>query len=302
MDKSEKQFRLSQSAKWELPVFFNNDQLAGELLSICANANIKKPFEIAYGAPRSAWSGGRPPRILHELTESEVHDYFSLYKRHNVTCYYTFSKYNISCSDLANPYCNMLLNVASQYGGGVIVSNDLLRQYIKEKYPEMPIIASVIKPTFETEYKETHEYYINLLNAYDYVVPLPEFLTELDHAKQLCEYAEHIIVLANQTCLKKCPHAQNHYSFYEDEANLQKGNFFAAPCRRDKLNINSFQNRIHFSINHLNKLENIGFTNFKLQGRNLDPEGILEYIGNYIFEPTGVFMDIKHILLNRINK
>lgn len=280
---------------WRVPALFNNDRVTLKLLYICQKLGLEKPFHAVYGAPQTIFSGGRNSIIKKRLSKNEIESYFKAYNDYGIKCYLTFSKWQISQKDLDDEYANIFLSLLDKYQGGVIISNELLYEYIRLKYPHITIVASVIKPTFECHDHGSIEYYLNLLKKYDRIVPRPEFILDENNLLQLKEYASKIELLVNQSCLSDCPYARNHYLHYENSFSYQT--HFALPCLLEKEKLDAIHYTTNLPLNYLKKLQKNGFQNFKLQGRNIYIDEYVDMLGMYIFDPTGSFQTIKRLLL-----
>ena len=127
-----------------------------------------------YGAPQLRWNSGRliintynDIHTLHEI-ENEI---FEATKR-GITPLITMSNNSMSKEDLGDNKSNEVLKIARDYNAGVIISSDLLYEYIKEYYPSISIHASVIKTAFEN--KRDNSYYSSLSGKYSYYVVNPD--------------------------------------------------------------------------------------------------------------------------------
>lgn len=290
-------YNFETMPNWRIPALFNNDRVTLKLLYICKKLGLEKPFSSVYGSTKTVFSGGRNSIIERKLTEKEIEAYFKAYDDYGVQCYLTFSKWNISEKDLGDEYANIYLKLLNKYKGGVIISSDLLYDYIKTYYPNIIIVASVIKPTFECNDQGSVEYYHNLIKKYDRIVPKPEFILEEKNIIQLKQFADKVELLVNQSCLADCPYAKSHYIYYENSS-LTNPNRFILPCLKEKEKLASINHTINLPMKYLKKLQTNGFNNFKLQGRNTYIDEYVDMLGIYIFDPTGTFQAIKRILLS----
>ena len=188
---------------------------------------------------------------------------------------------------------NSLLSVLNKnnkeltYKNGVIVANDNIAAYIKEKYPNLQLINSVIRPAIDVGWgKETVEYYNHFLNIYDLVVistgkALDDtFVKELKHKKK-------IEVIVNSRCALNCQLAAEHYNNIANEA-LKKGNNVS---EIDKVNNKCYEIRknnlfigSNLTVKQVQHLLNLGITNFKLEGREWQDGVLLRDLGDYIFD------------------
>ncbi len=253
--------------------------------------------------------GGRVPQI-DTITEKELFSIIEEYNSRNISCFFTFSNYRIEKEHLTdyigNLVCKVLDSIQSnsqkQVNNGLIISSDMLSEYVKNKYPDIKQAASVIKPTYEIpQYNETPDYYNKLCEKFDSVCIQPEFNTNKKFLKEL-KYKNKIELMVNQTCLQKCPLAQLHYDrsvkYTIDDNEATKRNHF---CNKKVRNIYSIYERVNNSSEQIDEMIKLGFYNLKLKGRGVSPYTFLSSIvGRYIFSPTGYFPLIEDHILNRL--
>lgn len=266
------------NVEWALPFLFGYDI---ELISIVKLLkDLETPFKFnSFGTLKSKWSGGRISVVKHQ-DAGFVKRLFSHLVNIGVTPSLTFTNHNISKEDLNDPFCNYILDLAQDLNCNLILSSDLLFDYIKNKYPSAKCTASVIKPIFEFQTpskiksydcEEEINFYNNLLEKYDKVVLRPEFVKyhfKKNHPK--IKNIPKIEILVNQICAVNCPLAIEHYKHIENvETNKNKERYFN--CYLNKINLspqealfpNLFLNREE--MNDL--VYNIGVKHLKMQGR-----------------------------------
>lgn len=101
----------------------------------------------AYGSfAHCIWNGGR---TLHgdKVTEDDVYNTMTLYNSLGIRFRLTFTNSFVTEEHLNDEYANMILDVASESGiNEVLVNNDIIENYIKNKYPgKFEFIQSVTK-------------------------------------------------------------------------------------------------------------------------------------------------------------
>ena len=246
--------------------------------------------------------GGRPPQKLN-TSETELIKTIEEYNKRNISCHFTFSNYNITKDLLGDLNGNLVLKALSKldFDNGIIVSCDLLSDYIKEKYPQIKQISSVIRPHYEyPNYDESPEYYNSLCERFDKVCIRPEFNTNEKFLKKL-KYKNKIELMVNQLCFKKCPIAKTHY----DRSVMQSINDIEIYkrihfCDKKSQDIKTIDQRMNNSNEQITRLIKLGFNNLKLKGRGASPQTLLSsLIGRYVFDPTGYFPAIEDYLLNK---
>jgi hypothetical protein len=105
-----------------------------------------------------------------------------------------------------------------------------------------------------------------------------------------------IDIIVNSCCVYKCPFSIKHYDrtvAMENElienSKIMCNDRFISPV---SLHYNNF-----ISNGEIDKLIKLGFTNFKLNGRNTSPILFIHIIGTYIFDCSGVFQYLLNYMV-----
>lgn len=285
-----------ENIQWKVPSLFNNDEAVLLLDEMCSDLGLRQPIQSVYGSVRCSWSGGRTSEWK-DIDKNQAVEMISKHNKRGISCCFTFSNYYVTKDELDDKIGNLLLDVASKgdMQNYAIVSSDVLTDYIKKKYPNIKLIASMLKPVYEIDnYQDTPEYYNNLCNVYDKVVIRPDFNFDDKFLKKL-KYKNKIEILANQACMQSCVISRKHYDLFADiEAGKEPEN--KGFCNAEMRKLESIYKTTLLTNEDMVRMINLGFTNFKLRGRSLSPSLLLDAIGLCIFEPTGVFQNIKRLM------
>lgn len=226
------------------------------------------------------WGGGRfTRRFDFSLKESarRVQQYNDIGIGFNVA----FNNTLLTEEDLDDQYCNWFLEQCHREGNGVIVASELLRKYIKDKYPRYKIIASICHD------RKDLEFYKEALNNYDIVVLHPDLGRDLELVKQLD--TSRIEVLANEYCVTNCKWRTEHYKKISESVKSNIVFLFDDPeaneCIPEKLGVGR-RGTLVLEPNEINKLYGLGITHFKLQGREGLWNPLLMAIRKYIEQDT----------------
>lgn len=293
-------------ASWKIPALFCNDWGALRLLEICSELGVDRPFDIVYGAPHSAWSGGRPSAVREQLDEERLRRQFQAYRYFGVRCALTLSRLQVEKAAYGDAYCNLLLRLAQEYGGEVILFDDGLAAYIKQKHPELKVIASLNKAMSDLQpgIPEETAYYRKLLELYDEVVIRSEYAMRDDCMQNLSDVADRVEVIVNQFCKPNCPCVYRHVKDLQDWSDrgcVGEGQ----PCYhlaeasdiRRRLEDNLF-----ISDGRIAELCEAGFTRMKIAGRNSPLPMLLDSLADYLFEPTGAISHIKRAIVREFKQ
>lgn len=226
--------------------------------------NIKE----IYGSPNLLWNGGR---VLHKVENIAFEEELKKVSAANLQACIIFSNPRITEAMLKDEACNELLELAFKYNAKFIVSSDLLLAYIKEKYPEANIKISLIKISLENT-ENSLAYYKNLEEKFENYVLHPDDNLNFDLLKKLDK--NKIEILLNERCAVNCPNRTKHYldiakeqaSFLSQE---HKKSTFLNCCDfiPEIKQLSHNKKNISLSLKDVNKIYDLGYRNFKLQGR-----------------------------------
>lgn len=187
------------------------------------NKNYKKyksynSITVYDGILNCQWNGGRPnDTTLLNLSEIDIQK--EEYYKMGWGISLVFSNPKIDLSDETGL---ILLDKFHREGNGIILTNESLRQFLREKYPKYKLTYSITGgPGRGTLGDEEIKFYSEKIKLYDILVPrleanLDSRLSELDVSK--------IEILLNDNCVYNCRHFREHYDSIAgvNEKQLQK--------------------------------------------------------------------------------
>ncbi len=238
-----------------------------------------------YGAPADCiWGGGRVG-----FGEEDPNDVASLLKEYGISARLTFSNSLIRKEHLQDKKCNKLCKIFSSNSSvlnGVILTSDLLLNYIKEKYKDFYFVSSTTKVL-----REFSEFENELNRAeVNYVVPDFRLNKDFEKLKLLTnEQKNKVEFLCNECCSfgcmdrKKCYENVSRKSLGEDmedhicqSPNAQNGYRFS----------DAMKNPGFIGVEDIKEvyLPN-GFSNYKIEGRSLGSAIVLEFLLYYMTKP-----------------
>lgn len=286
---------------WKVPLFMNNDWIALKILKNCRRLGVHRPFDIVYGAPLCSWAGGRPSAIRLKLTEAQIEEYFRAYDEYGVTVALTFSRLDIPQKELGDPYCNKIIEIAERHHAQAIIANDALLNHVKREYPLITTIASLDKVMCELkeDFSAEMEYYRRLFESFDEVVVRCECALDNSRITQLRDVANRVEIIVNQVCMPDCKFCYEHISSMEalNDSDYRGGAPHACFYERDAKDYATWLKRnLMIPESRIEELASMEFTKMKLAGRNAPQQKALDTLERYIFEPTGVFWNMKNVL------
>lgn len=237
-----------------------------------------------YGAPCDCiWGGGRVG-----FGDADPEKVLALVKEYGISPRLTFSNSLLTEEHLADRKCNALCVMFEKSGnvpGGIIISSDLLLEYIRNKYPGFYFVSSTTKVL--TDIRDC----IDELDReeFRYVVPdfrlnkvLPECgLTEKQKAK--VEY------LCNECCWFDCYDRKNCYENVSRKSlgeGVEDHVCISPDAERGYRFSDAMKNPGFIGIRDIREtyLPN-GFHHFKIEGRGLGSAIVLEFLLYYMTKP-----------------
>lgn len=228
------------------------------------------------GINKCRWNGGRINRDIY-YNDGLINYYYSK----GISIALTFTNHNIDLSDETG---NHLLEKFHREGNSIILVNDSLREYIRERFPKYDLIYSITGmgllniPLQDSDISV----YKDLENKYDWIVPRFEHIfdpraNELDKSKWE--------VMVNDTCVYKCKYFDEHFKAIANENTA--GRPYSAEveeCWIPKFNpdIESRYNCMDIDEDHLQKLISAGVRSFKITGREMSDEVYYQELTKYV--------------------
>ncbi len=237
-----------------------------------------------YGAPADClWGGGRVG-----FGEDRPEEAAALLRSYGISARLTFSNLLLRTEHLTDRRCNALCALFETSGSvpnGVILTSDLLLDYLQKNYPGFYFVSSTTKVLTEFAQLERE------LDRADFRYVVPDFRLNRDFARlnALSERQKQKgDFLCNECCSFACPERKACYeavsrkNLGEDgehrcvSPNAARGYRFSDAMRNPGfIGIGDIQNIY---------LPN-GFTQFKLEGRSLGSAVVLEFLLYYLTKP-----------------
>lgn len=296
------------SCDFNVGTLFAHDGYVLMLADVCKKLGVRFPVDYVFGSVSCLFQGGRAAPIVFD--RDNACEIFDRYAQIGVGCRLTFSNYEISEADLGDEESNFLLERLNLgENNGVIVSSDLLADYIADAYPNLQLISSLVKPTVENKLGcEEPAYYNELFERYDIVVVNSAFAFDDDYLAKI-EHPDRVEFIVNHRCRPNCPLSKDHYTTQTLAARAAStGNFIAQRRLEGKLTqINGeCLRRRHedpalnslISASRIEELIEMGYRHFKLEGRDYPLTTMVHDIGTWLFEPDGIYLSLAQALLN----
>lgn len=251
-----------------------------------------------FGAyPGMVWMGGGSFLTGNIVSIEQMKEDLDFYNNNcGVRLTYTFTNPLLEEKHLYDTYCNKALEVISESpGNAILVSSDLLEDYIRKYYPKIVICKSIIG-TENKNYYPDDKYALTVLkrscNAdIEYLKSIPE------------EHKRKIELLCTDPCPDNCPRIYEHYKAYANSTlNFsRKTSGIECSAKNNKgpfeKHYRNTQLKTYISPEKVNELNNLGFRFFKLSGRG-SIETIIENVVEYLVKPE-YQRDIREIIYSK---
>lgn len=268
---------LWPDAEWDVSGAFVNDRELVAFFDFCQQILGFEPFHIVHGAPLCEWNSGR---VLTQLirTAEEIRTAGLEYEKRNIAVYTTFTNLYLEEKHMKDRLCNAMCVFLSRHNptgrNAIIAASDVLRQHIRQEYPALKLVSSILKIT-NGGGKGKIDVYKKLAEEYDEVMVHPDDVLNYDLLEQIEDKERHIL-LVNEYCIRNCPLRPLHYKTLSESAfnflSYDSSEFEKRQSTngcQDLMTLLTDPKRSVLCLNtpEIQRLRDMGFRHFKLQGR-----------------------------------
>lgn len=286
-----------REVKWHLPGFCVNFYINQIIINLMKEYPKSfregyKPGSVYGTFPGAIWNGGRA--VFGSTAKREMEKILNTYERFNVPVRFTWTNPFIEEKHVYDTYCNLIMELADNGKNEVLVNSPVLENYIRKNYPGFGIISSTTKRITDL---------VSLLSEmtsdYKLVVLDYDLNKDKDVLDALSPVAGRVEILVDEICYPNCEKRKKHY---EDEAKAQlsfdRGSTFNCPNRTTPPSFKECMKRPSFISNEeIESYIDKGFVNFKLVGRGLPQEMVIESYLYYLVKD-----DERDFIRGRIDK
>lgn len=208
-------------------------------------------------------------------------------KKYNISARLTFSNSLIEEKHLSDIKCNELCRLLNlDLNNGIIIHSDILMEYLKSKYPNLYYVSSTTKVL--TDFNDFKKEVEN--PDFTYVVPDFRLNKQLEKLNSLSEsYKPKVEFLCNECCWYGCKDRRDCYKTVSKQ-NLGidcMDHICKAPYSNEGYRFSRVMESPAFiSLDDiLNIYVPMGYSNFKIEGRDLGNALLLEFILYYMVKP-----------------
>jgi collagenase-like PrtC family protease len=280
------------AVNFDVPILFSQSYING--LEKLLNRE-KDTIKSVYGSARFGRIGqARFSKKIPELKTNELQDYVSKINKLNIKFHYTLNSPWTNLKERNKKHKTQIINeLRTLIDIGIdafIVANPYLISLIQEEFPKIEIIASInLQTTTAYKFKSLLDY-----GCSSVVLDRP-VNRNIAFLKKINNNAEKFSLLVNSTCLFDCPLQQYHANengYFSSEnikniENIENKEYCMSYCLPliEKHPENILKST-WIRPEDIYKYEEIGVKNFKIQGRTLDPEILLNLIKAYLDRKT----------------
>ena len=239
-----------------------------------------------YGAPADClWGGGRAG-----FGEASPRDVLALMQEYGISARLTFSNSLLRETHLSDRKCNALCELFSANRGtqnGVIVHSELLLRYLKERFPNLYLVSSTTKvlTRFEDFRRELER------EDFRFVVPDFRLNRRFDELSALPQpLKDKTEFLCNECCSFACADRRRCYEAVSRKNLGEPGPEYrcAAPDAAGGYRFSrAIENPGFIGVDAIqNTYLPMGFSNFKIEGRELGSALLLEFLLHYMTKPA----------------
>ena len=293
---------LMPEACYGIPGLFLYSSLVYQCLDqVEAKCGWRIPVKYLYGSPQVLWNGGRVLFRDHGPTRKIVENELREAADRGITPLLTFSATSMTEEWLRDRRCNEVMAVLNEVGGGVIVVDPLLQQYIEKEYPRVSIHMSVILSCFAKKEERTADFYRALSQRGDQYVIHPDDNFDRELLSRVPK--ENAVLLINERCGFGCPQRAEHFrSTTDDMVKILAGDhdhlsrfLDRCPYTPDRKQARTKERNETLSVAETLELYGMGFRTFKLQGRTDIPYVFFFDFLRFALEPEAAFPGVYPI-------
>lgn len=280
---------INKEAFFHLPGLFSHYNFYKKFLPVFYNFRhfFYSYIEIGsiYGSPSFAiWNSGRA-RGRSTKISADIDDVMALLNEYGISGRFTFSNSLLEEKHFSDTYCNYLCEKFQSKNNGIIIASDALKNYISQKCPDFHFISSTTKCLSDLNdlVKELND------DTFKYVVPDYNFNNDFEQLEKIPENLRaKVEFLCDESCMPKCPvRKQSYERISRGSLFMDEGEFVCSDKRKFIKHFSRIQkNKTFISRNAIEeKYLPLGFSNFKLEGREYGESRLLEEILFFMAKP-----------------
>ena len=292
---------------WHLPGFCYFYKLNTQIIKLLRKypEKFNDGYEIGsvYGTfPGAIWNGGRA--VFGVMSKKDIKLVLDNYNNLGVPVRFTWTNSILEEKHINDTYCNLIMELANNGKNQVLVNRPVLEEYLRNTFKSVnKVIAGGYASYMQQFGKATSGFaFISSTTKRltdieavkkelegDYALVVLDYDLNCDELtlKALEPYADRLEILVDEICYPHCPKRKDHYA---DESLMQltydKDTRYECTNKMTKPSFAEAMKRPHFIGNDkLPQYIERGYRNFKIVGRGLPQDMVLESYLYYLVKP-----------------
>lgn len=247
-----------------------------------------------YGCfPSCALNGGRT-LVRNKYSASHIERTYEILDEYGLCARLTLTNEFATQQDFKDPYVQEILTRGAAHGAQAIVYSDFVRDYVRSAFGMKTVLSTTRAITDVAAFNQAccENDYVVL----DYSVHKDDaFLSAIEHP----EKAE---VMVNEFCVAGCPLRAEHYRHNSLDQQNNAVTSFTCPHKKADFFAHEPGHPVIFTAEEVQALsERYGITNFKIVGRGVPFETVLEALTYYLVKPE-YHAEVKATVLAQVKK
>lgn len=285
---------------WNVGTLFCHDAVAFKFSGLCRKFSVPNPITWAFGCIHGELSSAM---IVPEIGfVSDALKVAARYIEMDIACRLALTNPHVGMKEIQSDTGNAKLmdflnrNGIEKARNGVILSSDILAEHVRERYPNLEVILSVVRPAYDVGYGhmlDTLEWYVEKLGnpLYDIVEVNNAKIHETGFMEALPD-KDRVELIACRNCLRNCPFTKHHFEaalgiarqgcFHSDRQKAKR--MLAEVCQMCVAHRERHLDQASsFEEEEIRKLVPLGYRRFQLSNRMNTDEQADRDIGDYLF-------------------
>lgn len=234
------------------------------------------------------WDGGRNFPRYTQCTKEEILEVKRLYHKYHIPFRFIFTNPELKKEHLDDRFCNLILDIFNNENNEIVVNSPIIEQYLRQNYPSYKLISSTTKRLTNPDdfLAELDKDYFQVCLDYDLNKNMELLQSIPEEKKNKCEF------LVNAICRPGCPIRKWHYSATgKAQLSYLRDGYIVDGWGKCTIEAPTVDPKVMFTGNNLsfNDIkfyhDELGFSNFKIEGRTLESSVIFAVYLHYLFKP-----------------
>lgn len=284
--------------KYIIPGFYEHAHLNLKLINLMKTHpeyfNDNTTIHACYGNFQYCiFDGGRSFPSYQQATKERVNEISSQFNSFGVPIRFVFTNNQLQETDYYDRFGNMILNECENGLNEIVIADEGLEKYIREKYPQYKFISSTTKclsrPEELKEELDKNNYYMVCLD-YNLNKNMKMLEALKPEERKKCEF------LINAICAPGCPNRKEHYKLNSLFSLNYGKRYQMEQCMINNAGLHPEVLRQHNNLTPdeiYNIYEPMGFEYYKIEGRTWSDADLIATYAYYMVKPEYQFFFVS---------